>query len=85
MQRKNILEAARSTSVKLHEVLKKPNIFVKAEHVIRAIIRNLYNKYTSLKKESQVGNTCFRKKEKDLQDIFDIAKTNVPEENLVFL
>src|SRR6218665_2447731 len=47
------MEAAKSTSLKLHEVWKNANLLVKAEHVIRRNIRNLHNECVSLKKDAK--------------------------------
>jgi len=46
-QRETLPEAAKSTSLKLHEVWKKANLPVKVEHMIRRNIRNLHNDYVS--------------------------------------
>lgn len=89
-----VMEAAKSTSLKLHEVWEKENLPVKAEHVIRRNIRNLDNEYVSLKKEAKRETPASVTKREvwkgDLHYIFDIAsgkiaETNVSEEDLAFL
>lgn len=47
-KKKILLKAAKSTSLKLHEVWGKANLPVQAEQVIRCNIRNLHNEYETL-------------------------------------
>src|SRR6218665_4193553 len=80
--------------LKLHEVWKKTNLPVKAEHMIRRTIRNLHNEYVYFKKEAKAGDTCRHDKDGgwkgDRQDVFDITcgkilEANVTEVDLAFL
>jgi len=93
-QRETLPEAAKSTSLKLHEMWEKANLPVKAEQVIHRNIRNFHNVYVSLKKEAKRKTpAAVRKREVlkgALQDVFNIAsgkiaEANVAEEDLAFL
>lgn len=93
--RETIPEAAKSVSLKLHQVWDKASLPVKAEHVIRRNIKTLHTEYMSLKKEkNRTTPAAVTKREiwkGDLHDLFDIASGNITqmgavlEEDLAFL